>query len=183
MRLHLIRHGTTDTSGRTFAGRSDVPLNTEGRRMAQDIGHDLASMPITRVMSSPLSRAIETARPLAEGLGLEIETDPRLFEIDFGVFEGQPKTDLGLKLRKAHAVQPIPDGEALLDVWHRAADFLQGLQPSGGQIAIVGHYWINRMLFGHVSGLDFEAACRSRAYRPKTGSVLQLRFRGPCPIC
>ena len=85
----LIRHGTTTTSGQTFAGRSNVPLNDEGQRIVEDIMRDLAPLAIERIVSSPLSRAMETARPLAEELCLDIETDPRLMEFDFGDYEGQ----------------------------------------------------------------------------------------------
>ncbi|WP_413719356.1 histidine phosphatase family protein [Silicimonas sp. MF1-12-2] len=179
MSLFLIRHGTTTTSGQTFAGRSNVPLNDEGQRMAEDIMRDLAPLSIERVVSSPLSRAMETARPLAEELGLDIETDPRLMEFDFGVYEGRTKKELGLKLRKAHAHDPVPGGEALIDVWRRAGEFLASLQPSSAHVAVVGHYWLNRMIFGHVSCMDFDTACRCRKYRPNTGSIIELRFRDP----
>ena len=172
--LHLIRHGTTTTSGKTFAGRSDVPLNDEGRQMARNIMRQLAQDPIDRIVSSPSSRAVDTARPLADRIGLEIEQDPRLFEIDFGDYEGLAKAKLGLKLRKSHAFEPIPGGEALIDVWTRAGDFLRTLQPNEGHIAVVGHFWLNRMIFGHMSHMNFDNACRSRSYRPETGSVVAL---------
>lgn len=174
--LYLIRHGTTTTSGKTFAGRSDVPLNEEGRHMAQDIARQLAQHPIARIYSSPLSRAVHTARPLADRLKLDIDQDPRLLEIDFGRYEGRAKKELGLNLRRAHAQAPIPGGEALIDVWQRAGDFLTGLQPAGGHLVVVGHYWLNRMLFGQVACMDFDTACRTRSYRPQTGSIIELRF-------
>ena len=168
--------GTTTTSGKTFAGRLDVPLNDEGRRMAERLAHVLSAEPIGRIISSPLSRALDTARPLAQVFGLDIRTDARLLEFDFGAYEGRPKRDLGLKLRKAHAHQNVPGGEALTDVWRRAGEFLEGVASEGetGDVAVVGHYWINRMIFGRVSGLDFETACRSHRYRPRTGEIVSL---------
>lgn len=180
MTLYLIRHGTTTTCGKTFAGRCDVSLNEEGKRMAQDIMFELAPLAIERVYSSPLSRALETARPLAEALGLDIEPDPRLMEFDFGIYEGSAKKELGLKLRKAHAHEPVPEGEALIDVWQRAGDFLGSLQSTSGHVAVFGHYWLNRMIFGHVSCLDFDAACRTRIYRPVTGSIIELPTDAIC---
>ena len=174
--LYLIRHGTTMTSGKTFAGRSDVALNEEGRQMGRSIMRHLAQHPIERIVSSPLSRALQTALPLADKLGLDIEQDPRLLEIDFGVYEGRAKKDLGLNLRKSHACKPIPGGEALIDVWLRAGDFLSSLRPTSGDVAVVGHYWLNRMIFGHISCMDFDTTCRTRDYRPQTGSIIELRF-------
>lgn len=174
MTLFLIRHGTTTTSGKTFAGRSDVPLNDEGRQMARDIMRQLAERPVERIVASPLSRAVETARPLAERLGLDIEQDPRLLEFDFGDYEGRAKTELGLKLRKTHAHRPVPGGEALIDVWHRAGDFIESLHPTGAHVAVVGHFWVNRMIYGRFSSMDFADTCRSRKYRPETGSIVEL---------
>lgn len=178
MKLHLIRHGTTTTSGQVFAGRSDVPLNDEGRRMAQRLAEGLSSEPITQIAASPLARAIETARPLAKALGLDIRTDPRLLEFDFGAYEGRSKRELGLKLRKSHATQRVPGGEALIDVWERAGDFVDALADwqgrGSGNVAVVGHFWINRMIFGHIAGRGFDGACRSHEYRPQTGSRITL---------
>lgn len=144
--------------------------------MAQDIMRQLAQHPIEHIYSSPLSRAVNTARPLADRLDLEIDQDPRLLEIDFGIYEGRAKKELGLKLRKAHGQTPISGGEALIEVWQRAGDFLTSLQPTRGDIAVVGHYWLNRMIFGQISGMDFKSACRTRSYRPQTGSVIALHF-------
>ncbi len=142
--------------------------------MAQAIMRQLAQHPIDRIYSSPLSRAVNTARPLADRRELGIEQDPRLLEFDFGIYEGRAKKELGLKLRKAHAHTPIPGGEALIDVWKRAGDFLTSLKPICGDTAVIGHYWLNRMIFGRISGMDFETACRTRTYRPQTGSVIAL---------
>ncbi len=178
MILHLIRHGTTATSGSTYAGRSDVPLNAEGRDMAERVARDLSLQPIGLIVSSPLGRARDTALPLARSLGLSVRTDPLLMELDYGVYEGRPKKALGLALRKTHATTPVPGGEALIDVWRRAAGFLEPLtRDTGiGQIAVVGHFWINRMIYGQVKGLDFDATCRARDYRPRTGSVVTLQW-------
>ena len=175
MKLHLIRHGTTTTSGKVFAGRSDVPLNEEGRQMAVRLADDLSARPIVRIVSSPLARCIDTARPLALAKGLEVETDARLLEFDFGVYEGLTKQELCLRLRKTHAYVPVPGGEALIDVWARAGEFLASLSPrQPGGIAVFGHFWVNRLIFGRVKGLDFQTACRLRDYRPQTGTVISL---------
>lgn len=178
MKLHLIRHGETVTSGRTYAGRSDVALSARGRAQARQIARDLSRRPIVRIVTSPLSRAAETARPLAVALNLAPVEDPDLVEIDFGIHEGRPKRDLGLKLRAAHAVVPIDGGESLWQVWVRAGAVLNRLRgsdlPEDAEIALVGHFWINRLIRGRATGLDFDAACRARDYRPATGSVFPL---------
>ena len=181
MKLHLVRHGTTSSGGRTYAGRSDVPLSEDGIRMSRQLVDGLGKAPIGAILSSPLRRAMDTAAPLARFRGLEVQTNPLLLEIDFGKLEGKPKADLGLVLRKTHARAPIPGGEALIDVWNRAERFLADLtehhDADAAEVVIVGHFWINRMLYGLINAMDFETTCRSRSYRPETGSVATLEWQ------
>ena len=181
MRVHLIRHGETVTSGKTYAGRRDVALSERGREQAKEIARDLSGCPIGLILTSPLSRAKETARPLANALSLDPVEEPALMEIDFGRYEGRPKRDLGLKLRETHAFASLPGGESLFDVWERAGHVLWLLEsaglPGGTQAAVFGHFWINRLLFGRAGQLDFDKACRSRGYRPSTGSVCAFDCR------
>ena len=177
MKLHLVRHGATISSGRTYAGRADVPLTDAGHAQARAAADALAARPIGLILASPLSRARDTARPLAERLGLPVLVEPALTEFDFGAYEGRTKDEIGLKLRKAHLTEPIPGGEALIDVWRRAAAVLDRLRadtPGGTEAVAVGHFWINRLIHGHCLGRPFEAACRDRGYRPETGSVRTL---------
>jgi len=175
-RLHLVRHGATESSGRTYAGRSDVALIEAGWAEAEAVAEALAGQPVGMILSSPLSRAKDTARPLAERLGLPVLTEPSLTEIDFGALEGRDKSEVGLKLRKAHMVDPVPGGESLADVWHRAGAVAERVRrhmasdPSR-DVVCVGHFWINRLVHGRCLGLSFDAACRDRGYRPETGSI------------
>ena len=174
MRLHLIRHGETETSGQTYAGRSDVALTDFGHEQARSVAQLLAEHPIGMILTSPLSRAVQTAQPLARQSGLLPIVLPALREIDFGIYEGRSKRTLDLSLRKAHARIPVPGGESLFDVWQRAGSVLTALDARHGEVAAVGHYWINRMIFGRANGMSFEETCRYRAYRPSTGSVVSL---------
>lgn len=181
MHVFLIRHGETATSGRTYAGRRDVPLTPRGRDEARQIADRLEGEPVTHILTSPLSRAIDTAEPLARRLGLTPVVIPALSEIDFGIYEGREKGALGPSLRKTHAHRPIPGGEALADVWRRAGEVIS-LLPAGpaSACAIVGHFWINRLLWGRLQGLSFEAACAGRDYRPRTGSCVVLSRAEAC---
>ena len=88
--LHFVRHGETDWNreGR-IQGVADVPLSALGREQAQELAASLATRPIGALYSSDLRRALETAMPLAERLGLRAHTAPALRERDFGVNEGR----------------------------------------------------------------------------------------------
>lgn len=70
-------------------GQRDIPLNDLGREQAGQTAAALAGHPIARIVSSDLVRASATAEPLADILGLTVETDPRLRELSFGIFEGR----------------------------------------------------------------------------------------------
>lgn len=92
--LYLIRHGETDHNKEGLAmGHLDSPLNERGQRQAQQTAAWLARLPIARLVSSDLSRALHTAAPLGAALGLRIEPDSRLRELSFGLFEGRSVAD------------------------------------------------------------------------------------------
>jgi broad specificity phosphatase PhoE len=86
--VHLLRHGEVDNPTGVLYGRlPGYRLSELGRRMAQRVADTVGDRDITHVVSSPLERAQETARPLAVARGLEVVTDPRAIESS-NVFEG-----------------------------------------------------------------------------------------------
>lgn len=95
MTLAFIRHGQTDWNRRgLFQGSSDIPLNDTGREQAREAGRMLERWTWDAVVSSPLARARETARIVADGLGLPLgPAYPELVERDYGPLEGTPDTE------------------------------------------------------------------------------------------
>jgi broad specificity phosphatase PhoE len=88
--VHLLRHGEVDNPGKILYGRlPGYHLSELGRRMADRVRDVLASRDITRIVSSPMERAQETAAPLAAKLGLDVVIDQRLIEAA-NRFQGQP---------------------------------------------------------------------------------------------
>src|SRR5215210_8569589 len=89
----LVRHGETEWSrSGQHTGRTDIPLTDLGRRQALAAGSVLEGHEFARVLSSPLSRALETAR--LAGYGDVVETDDDLLEWDYGVWEGRTTADV-----------------------------------------------------------------------------------------
>jgi probable phosphoglycerate mutase len=88
-RIIIWRHGRTEwnLAGRV-QGQTDVPLDEVGREQAREAAARLASLRPSRIITSDLSRARETAEELGRIAGLEVETDVRLRERSFGVREG-----------------------------------------------------------------------------------------------
>jgi broad specificity phosphatase PhoE len=88
--VHLLRHGEVHNPGGVLYGQRDgFHLSDLGRQMADRIAETMKGRDIVHLVSSPLERAQETGRPLAEARGLEIVTDPRIIESS-NVFEGLP---------------------------------------------------------------------------------------------
>jgi len=145
-RLVLARHGETawSKSGQ-HTGRTDIPLTDLGREQARDLGAALAGRSFSRVLSSPLMRASETAR--LAGFGADLVMDPDLREWDYGVYEGRRRVDIarddpGWTIWS----RPIPEGESLLELGERADRVIGRLLPLGGDILLFSHGHFLRVL-------------------------------------
>jgi broad specificity phosphatase PhoE len=91
----LARHGETDwNSERRWQGHADQPLNDVGRTQARKLAETLADRAIDVVYSSDLVRAHETALIVAERLGLPVEVDAGLREVDVGDWAGRLVTEI-----------------------------------------------------------------------------------------
>ena len=145
-RLVLARHGETawSKSGQ-HTGRTDIPLTDLGREQARQLGAVLAGRSYSRILSSPLSRASDTARLAGFGAGLEI--DPGLREWDYGAYEGRRRVDIarddpGWTIWS----RPIPDGESLVELGARADRVIARLLPIGGDVLVFSHGHFLRVL-------------------------------------
>ena len=89
MTFYVLRHGQTDWNVQMrLQGSTDIPLNETGRVQAHVAAKILAGEGITKIIASPLSRALETARIVGAVAGIEPVVDDRLIERNFGLFEG-----------------------------------------------------------------------------------------------
>ena len=95
MRLLLIRHGesSANAEGR-IQGRLDIPLSERGRRQSDALADRVFQIAIDALYTSPLSRASETAAPLATRLRLAAERRPDLMERDYGELEGLTRDEI-----------------------------------------------------------------------------------------
>lgn len=108
--IHLVRHGETEWSrSGQHTGRTDIPLTDRGRRQAQAIGERLRGHDFALILTSPSSRAAETAR--LAGFP-EAERAPDLMEWDYGAFEGRTTAQIRETLPGWTIWRgPWPDGE------------------------------------------------------------------------
>ena len=142
MEIYLLRHGVTDwNSAFRIQGDTDIPLNDIGRKMAVQTAEKLKEKGIAfeRVFSSPLSRAVETAKIVS---GFEhVVTDERLNEMNFGHMEGQSMKELnGIDpfveyfkndcLKYDIEAAKEEDIESFASLISRAADFMKSVIES-----------------------------------------------------
>jgi probable phosphoglycerate mutase len=126
--IAFTRHGQTavNAAGR-LQGRLDEPLSELGADQARRLGELFATEPVARVVSSPLTRARDTAAAIAKVHGLTVETDDRLIELDYGAWDGVALADIAASDWTAWRADPAfspPSGESLLDVTHRVESFV-----------------------------------------------------------
>ena len=131
--IYIVRHGQTEKNKANVPqGRSDVPLNEVGIRQAEGVRDRFRSLGIQfdKVYTSPLIRAVQTAKIIAEGASPMIEG--RLIEMDYGPYEGmdlaQPAPEV-MAFFQDFVHKPAPEGmEALSAVVARLATFLEELR-------------------------------------------------------
>jgi probable phosphoglycerate mutase len=145
-RLVLVRHGETEwaMSGR-HTGRTDVPLTARGRVQAERLGSVFRGRTFSRVLSSPLGRALETCR--LAGFGDRVEVVDDLREWDYGVYEGRTRVEIAAEIPGWTVwTHPIVGGERLDEVGRRADRVIEAILPSGGDVLIFAHGHILRIL-------------------------------------
>jgi len=160
----LIRHGETrwNAAGR-IQGWAPVPLSDRGREQAAQVGSALAADDgVDRIVCSDLRRTHETAIAIAEAIGIDVETDPRLRERDFGVFQGlssatffERHPDFDLLEAGTDALSTAPEsGESWTAVRERVRAAAADVVGRPGTTAVVTHVNPIRLLVGERRGLD-----------------------------
>lgn len=147
---YLLRHGETDYHAqRRLLGRIDAGLNAKGQEQAARVKDFFRELALTSVYCSPLRRCMETARPVAEEQGIEIEVLPGLMEVDMGEWDGRYVEQLfkdegevvGRWMANPSAVS-IPGGEDFGAVRKRvlaATREITSRHPGPDRVLIVSH--------------------------------------------
>jgi broad specificity phosphatase PhoE len=170
--VYLVRHGQTAWNReKVFRGREDVPLNDVGRAQAAACAERLADVKLDAFYSSPLGRAMETARAIARPHGAEPTAEPGLIDLDVGQWQAKPLAEVQREFPDLHelwAHQPhlvkFPGGESLAAVRDRAASAVERLcdRHVGQTILLLGHVAVNRVLICHWLGLELSRYGRVR---------------------
>jgi len=187
IRILLIRHGETEWNRlHRFQGRSDVPLNEMGIAQARALAGAVQSEPLVAIYSSPLSRALETAR-IIHGLhpGIPLVIEGELVEMDLGSFDGMDAGAWASKhpdFLRAWQEDPagvrMPGGETLAEVQSRAVRAIHRVtrdHAPGDHLLLSSHNFVNLTILCHAMEIPLS---RFRKIRQGTAALNRLWKQG-----
>lgn len=151
MIIYSTRHGQTDYNKEDWIlGTTDLPLNETGKAQAAELAERIYGMgDVDIIAASPMLRAQTTAKAVAERCGLEIVTDERLREWDYGEYEGKTRyTDGFAENKRQFGVRMGVSGESLMQVAHRVYAALDDIIANyrGKNVLIVSHGGVCRVI-------------------------------------
>ncbi|MGH2830987.1 MAG: MSMEG_4193 family putative phosphomutase [Actinomycetota bacterium] len=179
MLLFLVRHALTPATGVRLAGwRPNIHLSDAGLAEARRLAQRMERIPLDAVYSSPLERAVETAKPMATARKLRIRIREGLGEVRYGRWEGRALRSLA-KTRHwrtvlAHPSEArFPGGEALRETQARAVAAVGDIvaEHPRGSVAVVTHADVIKMVLAHYAGIHLDLYARL-AIAPASVSVV-----------
>ena len=185
--IHLIRHGENDfVKQHKLAGwLPGVHLNETGLAQAQNLAHALEKMRLDAVYSSPLERTMETAGPLAEAKGLEIQVRDALGEVRVGRWQGQSLKTLRRRklwpvIQQTPSLARFPEGESFSETQARVVEELETLRKlhptKKGAFACVTHADVIKLAIAYYLGMPLDMFQRL-AVAPASISSLHFDHR------
>jgi len=182
--IHLVRHGETAYNRDGLGlGRADQPLTGLGVEQARAVAARLASLPVRRVLTSPLTRAAFVAELVGEAHDLPVERSEALTELDVGETEGL--TFAAMRDRYPDFLRDwagpdgwrakMPGGESLADLGLRLAPLIEELRADHeGDIVVVSHNFTLRALLCLMLGLPVS---QFRSFELGLASLTTLTVR------
>ena len=167
--IFLLRHGDSSRDRvRRYIGQSDEPLNDHGRVQAIAWQHAFRDLCLSRVFCSDLIRSRETAQIIAEGGSVTVQPLAGLREIGLGAWDGLAVDEVRCRYPgeyRKRGEEPVayrtPGGESFADLADRVIPLFEEIVRSmSGNVVIVGHAGVNRVILCHVLGLPLERLFR-----------------------
>ncbi|MBO7472891.1 MAG: histidine phosphatase family protein [Ruminococcus sp.] len=162
MKIYSTRHGQTSYNRQEIIlGTTDILLDSTGEKQAEELAkriNDLNSIDI--IISSPMKRALQTSKAIADKCGLDIITDERLREWDYGEYEGKSRFTEGFAENKVNfGVRMGKSGESLLQLAHRVYSALDDIikNYSDKNVLIVSHGGVCRVIETYFNDMTTES--------------------------
>lgn len=175
--LYFTRHGQTIWNVENkICGATDIALTDLGHRQAEALGRRIADegLQVDQILCSPLMRAADTARHIAQVTGIPLQVEERLREQNFGRFEGTPRDGADFRAAKACFVSRFGGGESMLQVAQRIYSLLDELraQPDKTYL-LVAHNGIARVVHSYFNEMSNEEYA---AFGIDNCALMQYRF-------
>ena len=185
--LLLIRHGENDfVKQDRLPGRlPGIHLNEHGQAQAAALAESLQKLPIRAIYASPLERAVETARPSSQALGLPVQLRPGLLDTHVGEWEGLllknlRKLPLWKQVQRQPAEVRFPGGESFLELQERLVteiELIRRAHKPKELVAVVFHCDPIKLVLAHYIGLPLDGF-QKLGVAPGSVSVLMLGKTG-----
>ena len=149
MTIYIARHGQTEWNERDLIiGRTDLPLTDKGRQQAAELAKLVRSTNISKIICSPLHRALETAQIVGAECHKPVETDSRLIELDYGDYEGTSKHQPDFINYRRNPACHYPHGESQFQAAVRVYALLDDIisHYANDNILLVTHNGICRII-------------------------------------
>ena len=164
-KIYFTRHGETVWNVENkICGMTDSPLTERGRQQARQLGERVkaSGVHIDEILYSPLSRAADTAKAIADATGLPARCEPRLREQCFGKYEGTPRNGGEFRVSKTHFADRYDGGESMMQLAQRIYNLLDELKADTGKTyLLVAHNGIARVVqsyFYDMTNEEYAAA-------------------------
>ena len=163
--LYLVRHGAIASNhGKSFIGQTDVPLSDEGIAQAGALSKWLARVPLTRTISSDLSRSRRTCEIIAGRRACTIESMSALREIHLGDWENVSFHEIKSRFPEEFAARGRdienwrpPNGENFADCAVRVCRAIdEVVSSSHGNVLLVAHAGVNRLILCFALGIPIK---------------------------
>jgi len=144
--LYLTRHGETEWNRKNICmGQKDIELNKKGIEQAYRLGKKIKNLEIDFIITSPLIRCRKTAEIVNEYINKKIIIEPRLIEVDTGMYEGLSDKKIIVKVYN----EIIPGGETANTVQKRVFKAIEKLKQKylDKKILIVAHGFVGNMIY------------------------------------
>ncbi|WP_425446713.1 alpha-ribazole phosphatase [Dethiothermospora halolimnae] len=181
MKLILLRHGETMANkNKRYSGWTDYDLTEKGKKQVDAGIEKIIGEDIDYIYSSPLKRTLYTANIIGSKFNKEVKVDNRLKELNFGIFEGKTYKEIRNEYKEEskrwiddYVNYRIPEGESLMDVHSRIANFLGEIKNTDKTYVVVTHSGVIGVILTTLLDLKLEKMWN---FKIDPGCVVKMEY-------
>lgn len=147
--LYVARHGQTEWNAQNkVCGITDIDLTEKGIEQAKALALTVKDKNIDLILSSPLKRAVDTSKIVADICNIPIQIDQRLIEQNYGIYEGVDRKYEDFLDNKRNFAYRYPNGESMMQVAYRIYGLIDEIKEKykNDNILIISHGGVCRII-------------------------------------